>query len=226
MRRRAYLRAGAGVAGALGIAGCLGGRTALGLGGGDENVSLSRPEDVPKEADFAYPTWGERTPDVSFPAPVDGGRVSLRDPGKPALVTFFFSHCRTVCPKLIGALRNVQIDSVQNDYADAARFLPVTFDPARDDAERLRAYADEMNVDTGAGNWTFLRPESERAAEKKINGEFSIGFEKKEAKGGSGYMFQHLPLILLVNAGGYVERAYATGSPDQRRLIEDLKSVR
>lgn len=226
MKRRAYLRAGAGVAGAFGVAGCLGGGSALGLGDPNPNATLSRPEDVPKEADFAYPTWGERVPDVAFPAPVEGGRVSFRGVGKPFLTTFFFSHCQTICPRLIGALRNVQIDSVRNGYADAVRFLPVTFDPARDDAARLRAYAEEMNVDTDAGNWTFLRPESPSAAKAKINGEFGIGFRKQPRKGDrKGYMYQHVGLILLVNADGYVERAY-TGSPDRKRLLADLKNVR
>lgn len=225
MRRRAYLRAGAAVTGALGVAGCLGGRTAFGLGDSNENVTLSRPEGVPEGADFPYPTWGERLPDVSFPAPVDGGDVSLRTVGEASLITFFFSHCQTVCPALVGALRNAQVDSVKERYADAVRFLPVTFDPTRDDAERLRAYADEMNVDTDAGNWTFLRPGSERAADRKINGEFAVGFEKQRTDG-DGYMFRHSPLIVLSNADGYVERTYQTGSPDQRRLIDDLKTVR
>ena len=39
-------------------------------------------------------------------------------------------------------------------------------------------------------------------------------------------MFIHLSLILLVNADGYVERAYRGQETDEGRIIDDLRTVR
>jgi len=227
MNRRTYLRTlGAGaVAGATaGLAGC------SSLTDANSDVVLPEPDREFDSADVPYPAWGERVPDVSVPAPLDGGRVALREVGRPYLATFFFSHCMSVCPALVGALRNVQAHAIGEGYANEVRFLPITFDPARDTADRLRAYADRMNVDLDAG-WSFLRPADAAAAARVANDEFSIGFQKipaeeVEMEDHEGYDFQHLSLVTLVNADGYVERAYTGDVPPDATLIEDLREVR
>ncbi|MFC4356752.1 SCO family protein [Halobium salinum] len=222
MRRRRFLRSvgATGAAGGLaGLAGC------VGTFGGNPNTTLGKPSGPGADGDYPYPTWGEEMPDVRFQNPLAGEAVSLADTGRPTFVTFFFTNCMTVCPGLIGALRNVQTDAVNEGYADAVRFLPVTFDPERDDGERFRAYAEKMNVSLDAGDWRFLRPESVAAAEEKINGNFGIGFEKQPAEDGN-YMYNHLALVLLVNGEGYVERAYTGPSPNPTTFVEDLAKLR
>jgi protein SCO1/2 len=100
-----------------------------------------------------YPVWGERVLDVSVAA-VDGGRVSVRDLDRPALLTYSFTHCRDTCPLLVSGLVGVQAGAVERGHGDGAAFLSVTFDPVRDDAERLRAYGERMNVrDTPGRRW-------------------------------------------------------------------------
>ncbi|WP_121822531.1 SCO family protein [Halostella salina] len=219
MRRRQYLRSVAGVSGAAaGFAGC--------LGTGRSDTTLGEPDRQVESEDLQYPAWGQRVPDVTLPDPLDGGEVAVRDVETPSLLTFFYSHCRTMCPVLISALRNVQTHATNEGYADEVAFLPVTFDPARDDADRLRSYADRMNVDATAGNWRFLRPEGEQRAEAVVTEEFGVAFERTPAKDGDGYMFTHLGLILLVNADGYVERAYRGDSPDSQTIIDHLQRLR
>lgn len=39
-------------------------------------------------------------------------------------------------------------------------------------------------------------------------------------------MFGHLPLILLVNGRGYVERTYTGRSPGSERFVRDLRKLR
>jgi protein SCO1/2 len=173
-----------------------------------------------------YPAWGERVPDVTLPTVHTEGEVRFREIGRPSLLTFFYSHCRTVCPVLVGTLRNVQTHALTEGYGDAVRFYPVTFDPARDDAERLRAYADERNVALEAANWQFLRPASAERAERVVQEQFGVAFQRTEPAEMDGYMFTHTPMTTLVNADGYVERAYRTKSPDPDRLIDDLATVR
>ncbi len=166
MDRRTYLRdlATLGSVGATaGLAGCSG---VLGGDGGTPNVTLGPPDTQGDPADFAYPGYGQRVPDVTLTDPIADVEVAVRDVGTPYVMTFIFTHCRDVCPLLTQGLKRVQDDAAENGYGDAVTFLDLTFDPARDDAERFEAYAEERDVDLEAGNWHFLRaggPERTRA---------------------------------------------------------------
>jgi protein SCO1/2 len=216
-------------AGAAASAGCVG---VLG-GGGDSNpdVVLGKP-DLPEGMSMdtyrtrQFPVWGERLPDVSLPAPLADRTIALREVSTPSMLTFFYSNCVDICPRLVSALANVQDHSVENGYADAVTFLPITFDPVRDDAETLRAYRETMNVED-AGNWHFLRPESKRRAEAVVKEHF-LKYVRTEKDGG-GDDFTHVGVHLLVNADGYVERAYQSGrgeAPPVETMIDDLRTVR
>jgi protein SCO1/2 len=219
MRRRRFL-ATAGSTGLAGLAGC------LGLGDANPNVTLAEPDRQYESSDVPYPAWGERIPDVTVPAPLDGGPVSLRNLSTPSVLTFFYSHCNTVCPVLVSALRNVQTHAMNEGYGDDVAFLPVTFDPERDDAERLRTYGEEMNVAVDAENWHFLRPESKARAKSVVQERFGVAFQRTHPDDMEMYMFTHSSLTLLVNADGYVERAYRSQSPDPQRIVDDLSNVR
>lgn len=252
LRRRAYLRT-AGLLGTVAVTGCLG-DSGSSTATTNPNTVLAEPDRQFESSNVAYPAWGEPLPDVTVPAPLEDREVSLRASEKPRLLTFFYSNCPTVCPVLISTLRNVQTHALNNDYGDAVEFYPLTFDPARDDADRLRAYAQQMNVDADAGNWHFLRPQSEDRAKTVIEGEFGVVFQKEPTtttgtgthteSGGhhhtantttssdgdhhdhGAYEFVHTSLTLLVNGDDYVERAYRTKSPNAETIIADLRTVR
>jgi len=204
------------------------GATAGCLGGGNPNTALGepdRPEGVTSEA-LSYPAWGEQVPDVALPDPLTGEQIGLRELDRPALVSFFYSNCMSICPRLVSALREVQIHSVQNGYADEVGFYPITFDPQRDTADRLREYAGTMNVDLDVGNWHFLRPDGRAQAKAVLEEEFGFAFQRNQPDDGGKYMFTHIGLVLLVNADGYVERAYRDREGTEGRYIEDLERVR
>jgi protein SCO1/2 len=161
---------------------------------------------------------------VRVPHGYPGGADASAD--RPQLLTFFYSHCNSVCPVLISALRNVQTHALNEGYGDEVAFHPTTFDPDRDDADRLRTYGEEMNVDLAAGNWRFLRPASSARAEGVVAEQFGVSFERTHPEGMDMYMFAHAALTLLVNADGYVERAYREKQPDPGTMTADLATVR
>jgi protein SCO1/2 len=223
MRRRTFLRS-TGAVGALGgLAGCLG---SVGLRDSNPDVALGEPDREFESSDVPYPAWGEQIPDVTVPAPVDSRGIRLRDIETPSLLTFFYSHCQTICPILISTQRNIQAHAQNNGYSDAVSFLPTTFDPARDTAERLRTYANNMNVAADHENWHFLRPASKERAKAVVQDQFGVVFQRTEPEDMDMYMFTHSALTLLVNADGFVERAYRSKSPDEETIISDLKTVR
>ncbi len=237
MQRRSYLKALT-MFGVVGIGGC------LGLDDSNPNVVLTEPDRQFSSSDTPYPDWGEKTPDVTVPAPLENRQISIRTVEKPRLFTFFYSNCPSVCPVLISTMRNVQTHALNNGYGDQVEFFPLTFDPTRDTAEQLRQYSEKMNIDPDTANWHFLRPKSEARAKQIIQEQFGVTFQKQYRNPSTGsnhnqtqtgeqpnhnhgkYKFLHTPLTLLVNSDEYVERAYRTKSPDPEQIISDLKKVR
>ena len=222
MERRTLIASVGTVAGCSALSGCLG----VLDGDSNPNVVLGDPGRPFDSEDAAYPAWGEPLPEVTLPAPLESRELELGSITRPRLMTFFYSNCRTVCPVLISSLRNIQTHATDNGYADEVAFLPVTFDPERDTADRLRTYADERNLDTDAENWHFLRPESTERAKAVVEEEFGVAFQRTHPEDMDEYMFTHTSLTLLVNADGYVERAYRDQSPDVNAILADLERVR
>ncbi|WP_135825596.1 SCO family protein [Halorussus ruber] len=222
MDRRNFLR----TATAVGLAGSVAGCTGMLDSGGNSNVTLSEPDREFASEDVPYPAWGQKVPDVTLPAPMEDRSVELRSVDKPMVLTFFYSHCNTVCPVLISTMRNVHTHSLNEGYAGDVEFFPTTFDPQRDDAQRFEAYAEEMNVDADSKNWHFLRPESKDRAKSVVQEQFGVMFERTHPDDMDMYMFTHSALTFLVNADGYVERAYRSKSPKAKQIISDLETVR
>ncbi|WP_135662593.1 SCO family protein [Halorhabdus rudnickae] len=215
MHRREYLGAlGTGVVTAT--AGCV---------GGDSDTYLREPDTGYEPADVRFPGHGQRLPDVTVSDPLAGETVETTGGEGDSLVTFFYSHCQTVCPRLISALRNVQMRAIDEGHIDATRFLAVTFDPERDDAERLESYADRMDVSLTEG-WRFLRPDTPEDAKRVVQGEFGVSFDRTHPEDMDMYMFNHFALILLVNADDYVERAYTGSTPRWQDVYADLETLR
>lgn len=251
MHRRTFLRSTGAIGAVGGLAGCLG---SAGLGDSNPDVALGEPDREFESSDVPYPAWGEQIPDVTVPAPLENRQVSIRTVGKPRLLTFIYTSCPSVCPVLTSTMRNVQTHALNNGYGDRVEFFPLTFDPARDTADRLRQYAEKMNVDADAGNWHFLRPQSKERAKQVIQQQFGVAFQKQsptpstessqnQTESGDGhhhgtergdghhhdhgeYKFTHMSMMLLVNADGFVERAHRSKSPDEEAIISDIKTVR
>lgn len=182
MERRAYLGT-LGAAGIGGLAGCLGDMPGI---GGDDRTVL----DGNAQGDPEHPVNGEEFPPFSLPDPLAGETVSLEDfaGDRPFVMTFFYTSCPDgACPSLLLRLRRVQEDAIERGYADEIGLLATTFDPARDDAEALEEYAAQQGVDLEVGNWHFLRPEDNEAAEEFVEGDVGMPVERVEDHAALGH---------------------------------------
>jgi protein SCO1/2 len=72
--------------------------------------------------------------------------------GKTQVVAMIFTHCGYACPRIVDNMKAIE---AALSGAERARtgFVLVSFDPARDSAQALKAYADEKALD---GSWTLL----------------------------------------------------------------------
>lgn len=220
--RRAYL-AVAGSVGTTALAGCLGNV----LGSSEsERTYLEAPDRPADPDDLAYPAFGQTLPEATLSAPLYEEDVAVGQFETDTFLTFFYSHCNTVCPRLISTLRNIQTRAAEDGHGDDVTFLAVTFDPQRDTASRLETYAAEMNVDLEAGNWYFLRPDSASRARTVVQERFGVGFQRTTPQEMDRYMFTHLGLIVLANEDDVVERAYATTQPAWQSIYDDFETLR
>jgi protein SCO1/2 len=244
MRRRTFVTTAMAATGAV-VAGCLGTDS-----NGSENTVLGPPDrevEVDPEA-LAYPAYGQELPDVTLPSPLHDREISTQEyvGSRETLLTFVFTRCGGPCPAQTAALARAQQEAAQDGYAEEVVFMPTTFDPEYDTADRIREFSEVNGADPTAENWQFLRPETPERAEEVMGTEsvFSIGFQEAETDGGGhsgspqqgevlppdedgeNTTFIHTNLLMLVNRDGYVERAYSPQPPRPDIVIDDLEAVR
>lgn len=206
-----------GTAAVAGLAGCSDDTGGSGTSGPDQQTYLEAKDwGVDPEA-LPFPTHGDELPSVSVPRGLaDETRDVPADyTGTDVLMTFIYTNCMTMCPRLTSILEGVQDHAIENGYADRMTFAEMSFDPARDDAERFREWADSHGIDLETGTWEFLRPENEQRAKEIIQDKYGVTFVKTTPQGMDKYMFTHTGLVLLANKQGYVERTYKLSTGGQ-----------
>lgn len=201
-----------------------------------DEVVLDPPDDTDelRDADIARPTYGDRVPEVSLPAPLHDRTVSTTEfvGDRHAAYTFVFTRCTMACPALTATLVQIQADAADEGYGDEVALLPITFDPEHDTGPVLEEYGGERGVDRSAGNWWFLRPESEERAQAVVEDQFGVFFEylspeEREEEGLHEDMaYLHANVVLLVNADGYVERMYHGDPPNPATVVDDVRALR
>ncbi|MFC5279477.1 SCO family protein [Halorubrum rubrum] len=222
MRRRALL-GGMGAAAIGSVAGC----TTRLLDDEPDGVVLEPQEDQIADAeDLSYPAYGQPLPEFELRAPLAGETISSTDLDRTAIVTAIFTSCPAECGILLNRLVGVQRRVAEAGLTDSVVFLPITFDPERDDAQAFRENAESLGVDLEAGNWHYLRPDSPADAKAVVEDRLGIGFERKtESDRLEGYDFTHAVVTLLANPDGVVERAYRGEGIDRDRVVDDIAAV-
>lgn len=234
MRKRTLLASlGSGVA--LSLSGCMG-MVGDGQSNADTHLDAKQWEGVDDPSNLPFPTHGEALPSATLPAPLrDASEISVpNDFETDLLMTFVYTNCMTMCPRLTNLLARTQDYAREEGYDDQVSFIETTFDPARDDAEAFRKWADTHRVELDDGNWYFLRPETEDRAKEVVQEGYGVNFVKTEPDDMDAYMFAHTGLILLANKQGYVERAYKLQSQrnsessrvSRQTIADDLATLR
>ena len=139
----------------------------------------------------------------------DGQRITDRNvAGKVMAVNFFFTTCKSVCPRMNNNLKPVY-ERFRNDSGFV--LLSYTCDPARDSAARLKHYADSMQVDTR--KWIFLTGPKDSLyfmARHSYQIDDPKNFVEKEEDD-----FLHTQFIALVNKKGEVIHIYDGIKPSE-----------
>ncbi len=132
-----------------------------------------------------------------------------------AVVNFFFTTCRNICPRMNGLLQEV-VQEYQGE--DRVIFLSHTVDPEYDTVEVLQDYAEERDADPK--HWKFLTGRKKEIYEMARRSYFVA---KTEGEGGKSD-FIHTENIVLVDQKGRLRGFYdGTSEKDMERLSRDIE---
>jgi len=228
-RRTLLVGVGTATAAAVTATGSLAGCTDRPFGAATtDTVPVLGPQDdqlADSEA-LSYPAYGQPLPAFELPAPLSDTTIDSTTLDRTAIVTAIFTSCPAECGILLYRLAGVQQRVIDAGLTDAVVFLPISFDPQRDDAAAFAANAETLGVDRSAGNWHYLRPATPEEAKTVVETRLGIGFQRTaESDRLAGYDFTHAVVTLLVNPDGIVERAYRGEQIDRDRVVSDIETV-
>jgi protein SCO1/2 len=131
---------------------------------------------------------------------------------------FFFTSCRTICPKMKAQmLRVYEATAEMNDVV----ILSHTIDPEYDDVTRLRDFAERLGVQSK--RWHFLTGVRDSIFKIAQTSYFATAMaDEAEADG-----YIHSGAFLLIDKKGRIRGKYdGTVAKDVDKLIADIKRLR
>lgn len=144
----------------------------------------------------------------------DGKTITQKDVrGKVNVVNFFFTTCKSVCPRM-----NNNLKPVYEEFKNEPDFLILshTCDPERDSAAQLKHYADSMKIDTN--KWIFLTGRKD-SLYKAARESYTIDDHNNYVQNINDD-FLHTQLVALVNKKGEVVHIYDGLKPSEMRQME------
>lgn len=129
---------------------------------------------------------------------------------KPLIVSFIYTSCPEVCPTITAALKKT-VAEAREKYGDSFNVLSVSFDPANDTPERLKAYSRRFSLDN---SFVFASPAIKDSS--AIMKEFGFFYRKK------GESFEHLDMASIVKPDGTIYKQVYSIRTQENLLIERL----
>lgn len=150
----------------------------------------------------------------------DGKTVTEQNvAGKVYVAEYFFTTCPSICPML-----NTNMKKIYEAYKDEPGFVIVshTVDPARDNATRLKWYADSMHVDTQ--HWMFLTG-SKDSLYRAARNSYLLDDPANNLQN-INEQFLHTQFFALVDRYGRVRKIYDGLKKDElEELKKDIKKL-
>lgn len=144
-------------------------------------------------------------------------------PGEAALVSFVYLSCGEACPLATATLHRIDRElAAHADLAERVVLVTVSFDPARDTPERMRALEKSL---APRGRWRFLTSGDEASLVPVLA---DFGQDAVWIPGGdedAPDRLRHVLKVFLVDDQGRVRNVYSTGLMDVRLVLNDLRTV-
>ncbi len=129
----------------------------------------------------------------------DGESVSLDGlRGRAVLLDFVYTRCQGPCPILTALHAEVQ-DGLEEADRAGIQFVSVSIDPAYDDPEKLKAYAESVGADLSS--WSFLTGEVDQV--RSVLEAYGVGLGAT-----TGDQIEHMVMTFLIDGEGVVVKRY------------------
>jgi protein SCO1/2 len=137
-----------------------------------------------------------------------GQSVSLPD-GRVWVVTFFYGHCRDVCPTLLYNLGSV-FEALPPAVRAKVGFAGISFDPARDTVPMLAEYQKNFELTDSQYHLMIGDPATSERLFKTFR--FSFKPDRDET-------FQHVNLMAVMDGQGRVVRHFYGLQPNIEQVV-------
>jgi protein SCO1/2 len=170
--------------------------------------------------------WKKKLPVTSYVQPFkftnqDNQQVTEQDlQGKVAVVEYFFTTCKGICPKMNNSMKNIY-----EEFKDDPNFMILahTSQPETDSAPRLKFYADSMKINTK--KWVLVTGRKD-----SLYSMARLSYLLDDPKNNVETIedqFIHTQFFALVDKNGKVRGGVYDGlKPDEmKKLTTDIKSL-
>lgn len=138
--------------------------------------------------------------------------------GKIYVADFFFTSCRTICPKMKVQMKRVY-DAIEG--MDDVVILSHTIDPEYDNVTRLNKFSSRIGVKSD--KWHFLTGSKDSIFRLAQTSYYATAMEDESEPDG----YVHSGAFLLVDRKGRLRGKYDGTVPEETdRLIGDIKKLR
>lgn len=150
----------------------------------------------------------------------NGDKVTEADfEGKVYVTNFIFTTCGSICPKMTNHMKMVRDELTE--YNDQLMFLSHSVMPWVDSPEKLKSYAEQMEVDKA--NWHFVtgnKGDLYSIARTEYFIEEEPGYDKDSTE------FLHTEHFALIDKNKHIRGIYnGTLELEMEKLIEDIEYV-
>ena len=147
----------------------------------------------------------------------EGKMVGTTDyQGEIYIADFFFSHCPSICPKMLENMKYIQEELKDLNI----NIVSYTVDPKNDNVERLKWYVENNEINTD--NWNFVTGIQQDIYELGVNGYLVPNQEDALAPGG----FLHSEKFILIDKKSRIRGFYDGTELEQvDQLIKDVKTL-
>jgi protein SCO1/2 len=172
------------------------------------------PRGVPDALPEDYPVVSLELPDLEYQV-IEGEKRNLKELEGPAILSFFYAHCATVCPVTISGVLSAKKELLATGR-EVRTVLLLTLDPHRDTLERLKEYRRRWEKeDDPRVLWGRADPQTLEDALRRLN----YSFERDPRSG----EIAHPPFVYLIGREGRVRMILS--QPIPRWIREGMERI-
>ena len=141
--------------------------------------------------------------------------------GRPHLVSFMFTHCPSVCPRVLAKKKEILKAALA--AGQDLTMVSISIDGENDTPAVLSKYARDNQLDLE--HWTLLTGDARQVAEHAERS-FKIAVSGKPDATKADYGLTHGSHLVLIDSQGEIRGYYASSDTETTaRLVSDLKRL-